>query len=134
RSSPPHSPFSVDIERGSSTSHIYKTPRFSCPENKMTIYFLQPFPETRPLGNQEAHVFKEEGGGIFIINGVYQNREDALYCFGKRLGVTLSFEGSAVVPDYYFTDTQLANAPGCPKLQIKRFKEDTTGWKLTKPD
>jgi hypothetical protein len=38
----------------------------------MTIYFLQPFPETRPLGNQEVHVFKEEGGGIFIINGVYQ--------------------------------------------------------------
>jgi len=116
RRSPPPSPFSVDIERGSSTSHIYKTPRFSCPENKMTIYFLQPFPETRPLGNQEAHVFKEEGGGIFIINGVYQNREDALYCFGKRLGVTLSFEGSAVVPDYYFTGTQLANAPGCPKF------------------
>jgi len=82
----------------------------------MTIYFLQPFPETRSLSNKEAHVFKEEGGGIFIINGAYQNREDALYCFGERLGVTLSFEGGAVVPDYYFTDKQLANAPGCPKF------------------
>jgi hypothetical protein len=72
----------------------------------MTIYFLQPFPETRSLNNKEAHVFKEEGGGILIINGVYQNREHALYWFGKRLGVTLSFEGSGVVPDYYFTDTR----------------------------
>jgi hypothetical protein len=82
----------------------------------MTTYFLQPFPETRFLSNKEAHVLKEEGVGILIINGVYQNREDALYCFGKRLGVTLSFEVSGVVPDYYFADTQLANAPGCPKF------------------
>ena len=82
----------------------------------MTIYFLQPFPEARSLSNKEAHVFKEEGGGILIINGVYQNREDALHCFGKRLGVTLSFAGSGVVPDYYFTDTQLENAPGYPKF------------------
>jgi hypothetical protein len=82
----------------------------------MTIYFLQPFPETRPLSSKEAHVFKEEGEGILIINGVYENREDALNRFGKRLGVTLSFEGSGVVPDYYFADTQLANAPGCPKF------------------
>jgi hypothetical protein len=82
----------------------------------MTTYFLQPFPETRSLSNKEAHVFKEEGGGILIINGVYQSTEDALYCFGKRLGVTLSFEVSGVVPDYYFADKQLANAPGCPKF------------------
>jgi hypothetical protein len=34
----------------------------------MTIYFLQPFPETRSLSNKEAHVFKEEDGGIFTIN------------------------------------------------------------------
>jgi hypothetical protein len=40
-----------------------KHPRFSCPENKMTIYFLQPLPETR---NKEAHVFKEEGEAILI--------------------------------------------------------------------
>jgi hypothetical protein len=82
----------------------------------MTTYFLQPFSETRSLSNKEAHVFKEEGGGILIINGVYRNREEALHYFGKRLGVTLSFEGSGVVPDYYFTDTQLENAPGCPKF------------------
>jgi hypothetical protein len=90
--------------------------RFSCPENKMTIYFLRPFPETRPLNGKEAHVFEEEGGGIFIINGVYENREDALYWFGTRLGVTLSLEGIGVVPDYYFADRQLANAPGSPKF------------------
>ena len=51
-----------------------------------------------------------------IISEVFKNREDALYGFGKKLGVTLSFEGTAVVPDYYFTGTQLANAPGCPKF------------------
>jgi hypothetical protein len=82
----------------------------------MTIYFLQPFPETRPLSSKEAHIFNEEGGGILIINGVYVNTEDALYRFGQRLGVTLSFEGTGVVPDYYFTNTQLENAPGCPKF------------------
>ena len=58
----------------------------------MSIYFLQPLPETRLLISKEAHVFKEEGGGILIINGFYENTEDALYRFGKRLGVTLSFE------------------------------------------
>jgi hypothetical protein len=82
----------------------------------MTIYFLQPFPETRRLISKETHVFKEEGGGIFVINGIYKNREDALYYFGKRIGVTLSFEGSGEVPDYYFADTHLANAPGYPKF------------------
>ena len=82
----------------------------------MTIYFLQPFPETRPLSSEEVHVFNEEGGGIFIINEVYKNKEDALYYFGERLGVTLSFEGGEVVPDYYFADTQLTNAPGYPKF------------------
>jgi hypothetical protein len=33
----------------------------------MTIYFFQPFPETRPMGNQEAHVFKEEGEGYLSL-------------------------------------------------------------------
>jgi hypothetical protein len=33
----------------------------------MTIYFLQPFPETRPLSSEEVHVFNEEGGGIFSL-------------------------------------------------------------------
>jgi hypothetical protein len=96
-------------------SIVQKT-RFSCHENKMAIFFLQPFPETRPLSNKEARLFEEEGGGIFIIYGVYKDKEDALYHFGKRLGVTLSFKGGGVVPDYYFADTQLANAPGCPKF------------------
>jgi hypothetical protein len=108
--------FSVDIERGSSTTHIYKTRTSSRPENKMTIYFLQPFPETRPLSIKESQVFEEEGGGIFITTVVYENKENALYYLGKRLGVTLSFVGSGVAPDYYFADTQLANAPGYPKF------------------
>jgi hypothetical protein len=82
----------------------------------MTIYFLQPFPETRSLNSKEAHVFKEEGGGILIISEIFKDREDALYGFGKRLGVTLSFVGSGVVPDYYFSGTQLGNAPGCPRF------------------
>ena len=66
--------FFVDIERGSSTTHIYKTRTSSRPENKMTIYFLQPFPETRPLGIKDSQVFEEEVGGIFIITGVYENK------------------------------------------------------------
>ena len=68
------------------------------------------------MSSEELHVFKEECGEIFIVSGVYDNKEDALNYFGGRLGVTLSFEGSEVVPDYYFADTQLANAPGYPKF------------------
>jgi hypothetical protein len=54
--------------------------------------------------------------GSSTINGVYKNKEHALHYFGERLGVTLPFEGSEVVPDYYFADTQLVNAPGYPKF------------------
>jgi hypothetical protein len=35
-------------------------------------------------------VFKENGGGIFIINRGYKHNE-VLYYLGKRLGVTLSY-------------------------------------------
>jgi hypothetical protein len=37
------------------------------------------------LNSKEAHVFKEEGGGILIISEVFKNREDALYGFGKLI-------------------------------------------------
>ena len=40
-----------------------QTPRFSCLVNKMTIYFLQPFPETRSLDNKEALVLEEKAEG-----------------------------------------------------------------------
>ena len=33
----------------------------------MTIYFLQPFPETRSLSNKEAHVFKEAEGYLSLM-------------------------------------------------------------------
>jgi len=90
----------------------------------MTIYFLQPFPETRPLSNKEAHVFKEEGGEILIINGVYQNREDALYWFGKRPDVTLSFEGRGVVPDYLFYRHTVRECTGMSEIRYSRLRQE----------
>jgi hypothetical protein len=60
----------------------------------MTIYFLQPFLETRPLGSKETHLFKE--GGFAAAAPALASEAGSIDRYHRRhLSKFLGFSGQA---------------------------------------
>jgi hypothetical protein len=88
----------------------------------MATFFLQPFPETRPLIGAEASLYEEKGGARRIISEIAANRDGALYVFGEKLGCKLTFSGTGA-PNYLFGENYEINVAVFPKLGIRVYVE-----------